>query len=248
MKAVMLAAGLGSRLGKDGDFPPKVLLRFGGATLLERHVRILRHLGVSEMVIAVGYNADMIGTELARIGASGFVRTVLNPDYVQGAITTLWALRDELRGDQPILMMDGDVLYDQRLMARLMSSRLENCLLFDRQIEPGEEPVKICLADGAIVDFGKRPTVPHDAFGEWVGFTRFSAAQARRIPEFTGPYIERGDTGQIYEVALRDLLIASPRNLFGIEDITGLPWIEIDFQADVDLAESDILPQLQELP
>lgn len=248
MKAVMLAAGLGSRLDKSGDFPPKVLLRFGGITLLERHVRILRHLGVSELVIGLGYRAEMIEAELERIGANGFVRTVENPDFALGAITTLWALREELCSGQPILMMDGDVLYDQRLMGRLVASPLENCLLFDRRIEPGEEPVKICLAKGVIVDFGKKPAIPHDAFGEWVGFTRFSADQARRIPDFAAPYIQRGETGQIYEVAVRDLLVAAPPDAFGIEDITGLPWIEIDFPADVDLAEKEILPQLQGLP
>ena len=248
MKAVMLAAGLGSRLGKDEGFPPKVLLRFGGVSLLERHLRILRSLGISELVIGVGYNAGMIDAELRRLGANGFVRTVFNPDYMQGAITTLWALRSEFDGTGSVIMMDGDVLYDQRLMRRLATSKLENCLLFDSNIEPGEEPVKICLADGAIVDFGKRPVIEHDRFGEWVGFTRFSADQAARLAGFVRPYIECGDTAQIYEVAIRDQLVATPRAVFGIEDITGLPWIEIDFQADIEAAERDILPQLEGLP
>ena len=64
MKAVMLAAGLGSRLEQDEKFPPKVLLRFGGVSLLERHIRILSSLGIDEMVIGVGYNRDMIDDEL----------------------------------------------------------------------------------------------------------------------------------------------------------------------------------------
>lgn len=248
MKAVMLAAGLGSRMGQDGDFPPKVLLRFGGVSLLERHIRILRSLNISELVIGVGYNEDMIHAELKRIGANEFVRTITNPDFALGAITTLWSVRDECTAGEPIMMMDGDVLYDQRLLARLVNGADENCLLYDSDIEPGEEPVKICLSGETIVDFGKTPSNAHDRFGEWVGFTRFSAAQAARIPTYVEPYISRGETGQIYEVAIRDQLIDAAPGEFTIADITGHPWIEIDFQEDAENAERVILPKLEPLP
>ena len=50
-------------------------------------------------------------------------------------------------------MMDGDVLYDRRLMAELVNCPHANALLFDQNIEPGEEPVKICLSGDTIVDF-----------------------------------------------------------------------------------------------
>tara|TARA_B100000676_G_scaffold292244_1_gene327683 strand:- start:1234 stop:1983 length:750 start_codon:yes stop_codon:yes gene_type:complete len=248
MKAVMLAAGLGSRLGKDEGFPPKVLLRFDGVSLLERHIRILAHVGVDELVIGVGYNREMIEEELLQIGAGDFVRTVFNPDFALGAITTLWSLREECQSGQPIVMMDGDVLYDQRLLKQLVDGERENCLLFDSNIEPGEEPVKVCLSNGEIVDFGKAPTIAHDRFGEWVGFTRFSADQAALIPGYVAPYIERGETDRIYEFAIRDQLVDADAGLFGIADITGVPWIEIDFQEDVDEATAYILPRLEPLP
>jgi choline kinase len=247
MKAVMLAAGLGSRMGQDRGFPPKVLLRFDGVSLLERHIRILKSLNVSELVIGVGYNEDMIHEELRRIGAGNFVRTITNHDFTLGAITTLWSVREECQAGGPIVMMDGDVLYDQRLMSRLVNGVEENCLLFDSDIEPGEEPVKICLSGEAIVDFGKMPEIAHDRFGEWVGFTRFSAEQATRIPQYVAPYIERGETGQIYEVAIRDQLIDANPNIFKIGDITGQPWIEIDFLEDVENAERELLPRLEPL-
>ena len=182
--------------------------------------------------------------------AEFFIRKAIeiNPDYALGAITTLWSLRDECQSGQPIVMMDGDVLYDQRLLTQLVDGERENCLLFDSNIEPGEEPVKICLSGGEIVDFGKAPTIAHDSFGEWVGFTRFSAEQAARIPGYVAPYIERGETDRIYEVAIREQLVDADAGVFGIVDITGMPWIEIDFQEDVDEAAANILPRLEPLP
>jgi choline kinase len=88
MKAIMLAAGVGSRLGQGDDVAPKVLLRFGGKTLLERHIEILRHLGIRELVMGVGHQAERLTAAIAEIGASDFVRTVLNPDYMKGPCVT----------------------------------------------------------------------------------------------------------------------------------------------------------------
>src|SRR3546814_391640 len=224
MKAGMLAAGIGARLDKGPDFPPKVLMRFGGKSLLHRHVDILRFLGVRELVLGVGYRAEAIDAEIAALDAGAFVRTVMNPDFRLGPITTLWSLCDEIACGEPIVFMDGDVLYDHRIMARLLGSRHDDCFLMDRDIEPGDEPVKLCFRDGRLVDFHKRPTEPHDRVGEWIGFLKMSPDIARRVPAATRAYIDRGATDSIYELAYRALLMTLPPHPFGIADITGPLW------------------------
>lgn len=248
MKAIMLAAGVGSRLGQGEDFAPKVLLRFGGKTLLQRHIEILRYVGIRELVIGVGHQADRLNAAITDLGAADFVRTVLNPNYRKGPVTTLWSLRDELMTDEPVITMDGDVLYDHRMIERLIQAPAANCFLMDRDVEPGEEPVKVCMRGGRLVDFHKQPTEPHDYYGEWVGFLKLSPAMAARVPAATRPYVEDGKEHLLYEVAIRDLVLADRTGEFGVEDVTGLPWIEIDFMADVARAEVDILPRLEPRP
>ena len=108
--------------------------------------------------------------------------------------------------------------------------------------------MKICLSGDTIVDFGKTPTNKYERFGEWVGFTKFSAAEGKALVEYVEPYITRGDTGQIYEVAIRDRLVDVEQHAYRICDISGLPWIEIDFQEDVAAATRDVLPKLEALP
>jgi choline kinase len=247
MKAIMLAAGVGSRLGQGDDFAPKVLLRFGGKTLLQRHIEILRHVGIRELVVGVGHQADRLTAMIDEIGAADFVRTVMNPHYKQGPITTLWALRDELMTDEPVILMDGDVLYDHRMMDRLIKSSVANCFLMDRDVEPGEEPVKVCMRGDRLVDFHKQPTEAHDYYGEWIGFLKLSPAMASAVPGATRPYVDDGQNHLLYEVAIRDLVLADRNGAFGVEDVTGLPWIEIDFMEDVARAEAEILPGLEPL-
>ncbi|MDE0810582.1 MAG: phosphocholine cytidylyltransferase family protein [Alphaproteobacteria bacterium] len=245
MKAVMLAAGIGARLGSNiTEPPPKVLLRFGGKSLLEYHLKILKEQGIDELVLGVGYKHDDIEQEIAALSAQDFVRTVFNADYREGNIITLWSLRDDLSCGDPVLLMDADLLYDEELLKRLINSPRANCLLLDRGFEPGDEPVKICVRDGQIVEFRKWLSADFSYCGESVGMFKLSSDAAARIIAQTKLYLDQGHRQAPYEETIRDVLLTSPRGTFAFEDITGLPWIEIDFAVDVTRAEDEILPQI----
>jgi len=144
--------------------------------------------------------------------------------------------------DGPVLLMDADVLYDPRLMAQLAGSTHANCLLVDRDFEEGDEPVKICVrGESDLVDFRKIVDTPFDWCGESVGFFKWSPAMAENLTRRAEDYIARGDRDAPYEEVIRDAILAAPAD-FGFEDITGTPWVEIDFPEDVIKAETEILP------
>lgn len=248
MRAILYAAGVGNRLSDAAGGLPKVLLQFAGHSLLERHLCLLAAAGVEEIVVATGYRADAIEAEINRSVVRNHVRTVHNPDFKDGSVVTQWALRDAITAGGPVLLMDADVLYDQRMLARLIHSESGDCFLLDRDIEEGEEPVKLCIRDGHLVDFRKLPDQPHEWFGESVGFFKLAEVTARRLVDSTRGYIESGRVADYYDEPLRDLLVADPPGSFGWEDVTGLPWREIDFPEDVAAAERTVLPRLQPLP
>jgi choline kinase len=145
----------------------------------------------------------------------------------------------------PVILMDADVLYDPRLMARLANSAHANCLLLDRNFEDGDEPVKICVRGAAdLVDFRKIVETPYDWCGESVGFFRWSPDMAQNLTDRAKSYIARGDREAPYEEVIRDAILATPA-AFGFEDITGTPWVEIDFLEDVRRAETEVLPVIE---
>lgn len=239
-QALILAAGVGRRLNGSAGPLPKALLSFGGRTLLARHMLALRACGVEDVTVVAGFEAAQI--EAVAV-ADSRVRLVLNPDYREGSVVSLWAARHVLREGRPVVLMDADVLYDARLLGRLVSSAHPNALLLDRDIEPGDEPVKLCIRDDRIVDFHKRPQAPHDWHGESVGFFRFTPGAAAELAERTEDYVTGGRRALEYEEPIRDMMQAAPPGLFRYEDITGLPWTEIDFPEDVAKA-SGLLPRL----
>ena len=243
----MLAAGVGRRLGIGEDAPPKALLRFNDQTLLKRHLDILAHFGLFDLTLVVGHQADAVERELATIGAKDRVSTCFNPDYRTSSLLSLWMLRDMLRAGAPVLYMDADVLYDWRLLDRLLSAPLADCILIDRDVDPDLEWLDVRIRDGRIVAFDKGVMLDdYDIRAEWVGFARFSADLSRRLAEVIERYVRAGRVDVIYEEPMRDVILDA--HAFGFADATGLPWTEIDFPEDLRRARTEILPRLVDLP
>ena len=91
------------------------------------------------------------------------------------------------------------------------------------------------------------PELKYDTIGESVGFFRFDPAGARRLATLVAGYVESGRANMPHEEAVRDLLLERSQ-IIDVADVTGLPWIEIDFPVDVSRAAREVLPQLPPLP
>lgn len=225
---------------------PKCLLRFGGMSLLERHCRNLSACGVDNLTICVGHAAEQIASAL-----QGLSRPVTllhyNPLYTLGSCLSLWSVRHTLLCGDDVLVMDADVLYHPDILRRLVTSPLPSCYLMDRDFAPGDEPVKLCVAGDRIVELRKRVAdgLRYDRIGESVGFFKFDAATALRLARLIAAYIADGRREQAHEEALRDLALCDDIAI-GVEDVTGLPWLEIDFPEDLIRAEHQVLPLIHE--
>jgi choline kinase len=250
MRAIILAAGRGMRLQQqeDGHFP-KCLLRFGGMTLIERHLRLLKAVGVDEIVLALGFRHERVAEELDRLGWRPRPEIVLNPQFELGSVLTVHTVAGAMTRGGEVLLMDADVLYDGRIAEALVAGpRPVNRLLIDREFEPGDEPVKVCVRGGRAIEFRKviASGLQYDTIGESVGFFRFDETGARRLAELVAGYVERGQAHLPHEEAVRDLLLENTQ-VVEVADVTGAPWIEIDFPGDVIRATEEILPLLQPL-
>ena len=247
MRAIILAAGRGLRLKQPtAQEQPKCLLEFGGRTLLERHLQLLQAAGITEIVLALGFLHEVVQSYLAGLTGLPRPQIVLNPQFELGSVLTLHTATAALTGGGDVLVMDADVLYHERIMAALVAKEgAANRLLIDRDFEAGDEPVKVCVRAGVPIELRKQlpAALEYDAIGESVGFFRFDARAARRLAAIVADYAGSGRGAMPHEEAVRDLQRESGYG-FGVADVTGQPWIEIDFPADVERAAREILPQL----
>lgn len=251
MRAIILAAGRGLRLRQPEEQQlPKCLLKFGGKSLLERHLLLLREVGVTEIVLALGFRHDLVQSELDLLQWKPRPTVVVNDRFDRGSVLTVHTVADAMTRGGDILLMDADVLYDQRIMNALIAGRAPvNRLLIDREFEAGEEPVKVCVRDGSIVEFRKKVAadLKYDSVGESIGFFRYSEAGARRLATLVAQYVDTARTDMPHEEAVRDQLLERGQ-AFEVADVTGAPWIEIDFNEDVARATREVLPRLRALP
>src|SRR5687768_2327890 len=99
MKAIILSAGQGSRLGHLTTDRPKCLIEFGGRTLLDWQLDTLAANGIEEAVVVTGFRDDQIEAALARRSGGPIVRTIYNPFYkVADNLGSLYVAREELAG------------------------------------------------------------------------------------------------------------------------------------------------------
>src|SRR5688500_14534247 len=123
MHAILYVAGRAVRLGSIAAARNKVLLEFEGKSLLERHVIILRKLGISKLYLVTGHLRENIQRAMPglsqRYGIA--LEELYNPDYTEGSVLSMHASLPALaKVTDSVLLMDGDVLYDYRMLQCLL--------------------------------------------------------------------------------------------------------------------------------
>ena len=239
MKAIIYAAGRGTRLQSDS---PKILLELGGLTLLEWHALRLREAGAREIVLVTGHLREQIAELLPSICARHevAVREIVNPRFHEGSVLSLKMSLPEIENSfEPVLLMDADVFYPTGLLDRLIESAHDSALLVDRDYSTrDDDPMLVPVKNGRPIDFRKQWSGDADFVGESIGFFKIAPADFPLLVKETHVRSRGSVCEDSYDDVLRTLVLAGR---FGYEDVTGLPWIEIDFPADVIHARNQLV-------
>lgn len=244
MEAILYVAGRSVRLGAALTAGHKVLLEFGGRTLLERHVMHLSKLGIAQITVVTGFAAEKVRARFGEFGRKYQVKIteLLNPDFTEGSVLSMNVSVSMLeRVSESVLLMDGDVLYDGRMLNRLVQAHGRTALLVDRNFSTADDdPVLVPMRGGKPFDFVKKWKGESEVIGESVGFFKVAADDLPALVTETRMRSahSRNDS---YDDVLRAMV---QRGLFAAEDVTGLPWTEVDFPEDIQYAEKVILPSL----
>ena len=242
MKAIIYAAGRGTRLQSDC---PKILLEFGRRTLLEWHALRLREAGVREVVLVTGHLRSQIAEMLPGICAQYEVAIgeIVNPRFHEGSLLSLKVSLPEIeQSSEPVLLMDADVFYPTGMLDRLIGSAHRTALLLDREFSAADDdPMLVPVKNGRPIDFRKQWSGDADFVGESIGFFKIAPTDFPLLVKETQARSRGPICADSYDDVFRTLVIAGR---FGYEDVTGLPWIEIDFPADVVHARNQLLPTI----
>ena len=233
-RAIILAAGSGSRLRPLTDDRPKCLLEVGGMPILAHQVQALARCGVGDIVVVVGYRGDLIRRHL---GARA--RYVENERYATtNSLYSLWLARDELAAGS--LILNSDVLAAPILFERLLRSPAPDAVLVERGQHFEAEDMKVTLNGLHVLDFGKG-LPPERAHAHNVGVARFSGDGAVRLAGCVEQLVEAGHERDWVPAAFREFASRWPLTAVPTE---GLPWIEIDYVEDLTRARREVEPAI----
>ena len=239
MKAIILSAGQGSRLGHLTDDRPKCLIEFNGRSLLDRQLDTLADNGIGEVVVVTGFHDELVNQAVERRRSAGEgpnVRTVFNPFYkVADNLGSLFLVRDELTGD--CLVWNGDTLVANALMAKVVGNhgRAGICVTIDRKDGYDADDMKVIAdPDGRLRAIGKR--IAEGVNAESIGLLAFRGDGAARFREAIEKAMRTSEGTTIWY--LRVIHHLAQNGEVWTLDIKGEEWGEVDFPEDVASAEA----------
>jgi len=240
MKALILAAGEGTRLRPYTADRPKCLVEVAGRSLLDRQLDVLGAAGVAPVVVVGGYRAEM----LPRPG----IEVLLNPRYATtNMVTTLFCAEEALAGGA--LVCYGDIVYARDMVEAVLASDADIAVAIDLAWEAywrarGEDPLADAEtlrlnADDRILEIGQKPSSLDQIEGQYMGLMKFSANGAEILRSaYHGAMAQGSLRGKPVEKAyMTDLL----QHLVDLgHRVQAVPvcgdWVEVDTVGDLNLA------------
>ncbi len=229
--AVILAAGIGSRLSPLTDNCPKSLLSVGGSIILERMIRNCLSCGMSQFVLVLGHRADEIRQFVDKTFRGIRVTYVINDRYRETNTGYSLMLASAAIGTAEFVKFDADVVFDVTILRQLLDSDRQDILCIDRNIALEDEEVKVIANDQMqVLEVGKSVD-PKLALGESVGIEKISAGTGALLFAGLSEMMESPGNLQAYYEAAYAQLVGKGIEFYAL-DITGLDWTEIDTAQD----------------
>ncbi len=233
MDVIILAAGQSKRLKKLTEHKPKCLIEVIGRTILERQLTAIDGTEASKCIIVAGFRSDKI-LEFVRENRVKFqfkIEVVDNPLFATTDNAYSLTLGLE-RSNGPIIILDGDIIFESALLIDLYHNNSENVLLCDDSRVPEDDDCKIQDTDGYAVRIGKR--VP----GQWV-YTSMIKLGGFFLSEFTKEIRRDRLTKEWYSEPLDRVLMENKKSvkiLFTRNNYR----TEIDTEEDLSKAEQEV--------
>lgn len=234
MKAIILAAGSGTRLLPQTKETPKCLLDISGKAILDYQLNVLRKCGITDIAIVTGFQNEKIKNHLKNTSVS-FIH---NDDYkTTNNAYSLWLARDFVHGDtEGFIVINSDLLFQSAMLQTILDAPIADGMIIEQTVNPASDMVKITMEETKIIHMSKQ-IPPDQAHAEAVGPVKFSVEGGKRFMEHIERAIDGGDKMNWFFYTISDYAKEYP--FFGVPNPQHL-WAEVDTPEDLELARKII--------
>lgn len=241
MQAIILAAGMGRRLGELTDGNTKCMLEVNGVRLIDRVINKLSQLDLTRIVIVAGYERANLMDHVRKTFPSVNIEFVENPVYDKtNNIYSLWLAKDYLMSDDTLLL-ESDLIFEDSVVDCALDSGYPNLALVAKY-RPWMDGTMICKDDADnIVTFIPKSAFDYadtDSYYKTVNIYKFSREfSSKRYLPFLEAYIKAMGNNEYYEQVLRVMTLIDNCDIKAV-DIADRKWYEIDDVQDLRIAET----------
>jgi L-glutamine-phosphate cytidylyltransferase len=241
MKAVILAAGQGTRIRSVHGEHPKCLIEVDSTTILDHQLEALSMAGVDDVAIVVGYEKEQIieHAKSRRPSATQSICFFENPAFaITNNIYSLWLALEWLRGDS-FVVLNADVIFDPEILSAAVRPSAPISMIVDPLWR--DETMKVVVEGDRVIRMSKK--ISREEFsGTYMGITVFSKMIQDRFSCTMNELISAGQVNEFFNVAVQKLANEGVR--VGYTSTVGLAWAEIDDPQDLTFAQQNVFPQL----
>lgn len=240
MKAVVLAAGQGTRIRSVHGEHPKCLIEVDGSTILDHQLEALSMAGINEVAIVVGYEKEQIISYVrTKSLVNQRIQFIENAAFaITNNIYSLWLALDWLRGDS-FVVLNADVIFDSEILQSALRLYAPISMIVDPLWR--DETMKVIIEEDRVTKMSKK--ISREEFnGTYIGITVFSNSIQNQLFREMRNLISSGRVNEFFNIAVQQL--ANKGIFVGFSSTEGLAWAEIDDPVDLSFAQRNVFPQL----
>jgi histidinol-phosphate/aromatic aminotransferase/cobyric acid decarboxylase-like protein/choline kinase len=251
MQAIILAAGMGKRLGEHTRNNTKCMVKVNGQTLIDRLLLQLSKLNLTRVVIVVGYEGNKLQQYIKSNGYGVKIEFVENPMYDRtNNIYSLALAKRQLQEDDTILI-ESDLIFEDELLTLLIDNPFPNLALVSKYESWMDGTMASIDDENNIIGLISKKSFKYieiDNYYKTVNIYKFSKefSQDSYVP-FLEAYCRAMGTNDYYEQVLKVLTLLDRVNIKALP-INNLKWYEIDDIQDLDIAETIFANEENQLP
>lgn len=242
MKAIILAAGQGTRLRPLTDTKPKCMVEYQGKAIIDSILETMATCKISDIAIVNGYKKEVLETCFSDRKLTFFT----NQDYATtNMVSTLFCAKAFM--DDDLIISYADIVYDVTVLEKLISSQAELSVVVDRRWRelwaqrmenPLEDAETLKIADGHIVELGKKPHSYEEIQGQYIGLIKISKGALKKVISF----YESLDKSVVYDGKNFDTMYMTSFIQLMIDHLMNVEpvfidggWVEVDCMSDLEI-------------
>ena len=230
MKAVILAAGMGTRLRPITEKVPKCMVKVNNETIISNQTNNLLDNGIKDILVVGGYKYNILKEHIANISKS--IKLLNNEDYDKTNNMYSLYMAKEFINNEDFILLNGDVFFEKEIIKDLISSNYPDLIVCDND-NYIEESMKIIVKDGKIQNISKKIS-PEESYGTTIDIYKFSSSSAKKLFDIIDNIINKENNLNSWSEVAID-------KLFNYVDFKPLDinykWVEIDNHDDLALAK-----------